>query len=49
MTALEKFISATITALMLAGTLVLSDPDNRLTVALKHEQPVQYLLQSCSP
>jgi hypothetical protein len=48
-TALETVIFATITALMLAGTLVLSDPDNRLAVALKHEQPVQYLLQSCSP
>ncbi len=49
MTALEKFMFATITALMLAGTLALSDPENRLTVALKHEAPVQYLLQSCSP
>jgi hypothetical protein len=49
MTTLETLIFATITALMLAGTLALSDPENRLTVALKHEQPVQYLLQSCSP
>jgi hypothetical protein len=47
MTALEKFFFAGLTALMLAGTLVLSDPDNRVALALKRESPVQYLLQSC--
>jgi hypothetical protein len=47
MKALEQFFFAAITALMLAGTLVLSDPDNRLALALKGESPVQYFLQSC--
>jgi hypothetical protein len=49
MAALEQFLLATVTALMLAGTLILSDQDNPLTVALKRDQPVQYFLQSCGP
>ena len=47
MTALERFVFATMTALMLAGTLVMSQPDNRLALVLKQDQPVQYFLQSC--
>ena len=49
MAAVEQVLFAAITAVMLAGTLALSDPDNPVTVALKRDQPVQYLLQSCGP